>query len=228
MGRFFMRRRQMLAPRRVKKVKAYNRKKRFIRILALIFTVLVILFFVLSTYDAISQLVVNELQYRANRLINEAVCEVFADPDINCFDVKNYGTYNVVSINAYRANNIKSYLSDMIYEKFDSSEYNKFEIHLGTVLFPYMFAGRGPYLNVRIVPVTDILVNFRNENETYGINQVVNNLYVNVEIDVCALGTAVYYKTTVESDIIAAQTVISGNVPNTYVNVKGESKIDKK
>ena len=187
-----------------------------------------ILFFAISIWQVTNEILVNEMQRQCSLIINDAVEKAFKKVGTNLFEIQGTPPTSFMSINTYKVNTIRSTVSDYIYDKFDNHEYHTLKVHLGTVLCPYIFAGRGPYISVSMVPVSEVYVDLESVNQTYGINQVVNNIYVDVLIDVRAAGKINLSQTTVSTRIAAVQTLVTGDVPQTFVSVdKGGNTIAK-
>lgn len=203
-------------------------KNKAFKALCLIVAVSAVFYFALSIWQVTNEILVNEMQRQCSLIINDAVEKAFGRVGTNLYEVNSGASVNLMSINTYKVNTIRSTVSNYIYDKFDNEEYHTLKIHLGTVLCPYIFAGRGPYIYVSMVPVSDVFVDIESINQSYGINQVVNNIYVDVLIDVRAAGKINISQTTVSTRILAVQTLITGDVPQTYVSVdKGDKNIAK-
>ncbi len=203
-------------------------KKTAFKCLCVFVCAFTVVFFAAGVWNVTNEILVNEMQRQCSFIINDAVDTAFEKVGNDLFDVNEHNSVNIMSINAYKVNTIRGTVSDIIYDKFDNHEYHTLKIHLGTVLCPYVFAGRGPYISVSMVPVSEVEVRLESVNETHGINQVVNNLYVDVEIDVKAAGKINLSQTKIKTRIAAVQTLITGSVPQTYVNVdKGGNILGK-
>ena len=92
-------------------------------------------------------------------------------------------------------------------------------IQLGNVLLPDLLAGMGPVLPVRAVSLTMPNADFFSSFEAAGINQTLQTLWVKFTISLTILTTVGYESVDVDSDVMVAQTVIVGVVPDTYVNL---------
>ena len=92
-------------------------------------------------------------------------------------------------------------------------------IPLGNVLLPDLFAGTGPVLPVKAVSLTMSNADFFSSFESAGINQTLQTLKVKFTISLTILTTVGYESVDVDSDVMVAQTVIVGSVPDTYVNL---------
>ena len=92
-------------------------------------------------------------------------------------------------------------------------------IQLGNVLLPDLLAGMGPVLPVRAVSLTMSNADFFSSFEAAGINQTLQTLWVKFNISLTILTTVGYESVDVDSNVMVAQTVIVGVVPDTYVNL---------
>lgn len=92
-------------------------------------------------------------------------------------------------------------------------------IPLGNLLLPDLLAGTGPVLPVKAVSLTVANADFFSDFSEAGINQTLQTLKVKFTISLTILTTVGYESVDVDSDVMVAQTVIVGRVPETYVNL---------
>ncbi len=92
-------------------------------------------------------------------------------------------------------------------------------IPLGNLLLPDLLAGTVPVLPVKAVSLTVSNADFFSDFSEAGINQTLQTLKVKFTISLTILTTVGYESVDVDSDVMVAQTVIVGRVPETYVNL---------
>ena len=92
-------------------------------------------------------------------------------------------------------------------------------IPLGNLLLPDLLAGTGPVLPVKAVSLTMSNADFFSDFTEAGINQTLQTLKVKFTISLTILTTVGYETVDVDSNVMVAQTVIVGTVPETYVNL---------
>ena len=92
-------------------------------------------------------------------------------------------------------------------------------IPIGNLLLPDLLAGTGPELPVKAVSLTMSNADFFSDFTAAGINQTLQTLKVKFTISLTILTTVGYETVDVDSDVMLAQTVIVGTVPETYVNL---------
>lgn len=90
-------------------------------------------------------------------------------------------------------------------------------IPIGNLLLPELFAGRGARLPVRVVSLTSSGADFFSEFAAAGINQTLQTLRMRFCITVTILTPVGYESVDVESDVMLAQTVVVGSVPQSYL-----------
>ena len=151
--------------------------------------------------------------------VNAAVTSVLeAEPSF--VDMVEYGhdangDLNSIKINATRINAVmqrsvqktQNGLSDMI-----SSGVN---IPVGSVSGITFLSGKGPNLNVAVIPVDARL---RSEFSEIGINQTIHKIYLSLDstIKIIIPGAGNTIKSS--SEVLLVESVIIGKVPDTYLN----------
>lgn len=154
--------------------------------------------------------------------VNAAVTSVLeAEPSF--VDMVEYGhdangDLNSIKINATRVNAVmqrsvqktQNGLSDMI-----SSGVN---IPVGSVSGITFLSGKGPNLNVAVIPVGAVDARLRSEFSEIGINQTIHKIYISLDstIKIIIPGAGNTIKSS--SEVLLVESVIIGKVPDTYLN----------
>ena len=154
--------------------------------------------------------------------VNAAVTSVLeAEPSF--VDMVEYGhdangDLNSIKINATRVNAVmqrsvqktQTGLSDMI-----SSGVN---IPVGSVSGITFLSGKGPNLNVAVIPVGSVDARLRSEFSEIGINQTIHKIYLSLDstIKIIIPGAGNTIKSS--SEVLLVESVIIGKVPDTYLN----------
>ena len=130
------------------------------------------------------------------------------------------GCITAITANTANINALSSEIMQEIARAADSETLN-ISIPLGSLLGSNLLMGRGPAIPVQVKMLTSSFVRFDNDLIATGINQSrhVIKLIANVDIDIMIPLSTV--STTVETDILIAETVIIGRVPETYLNYNG-------
>jgi sporulation protein YunB len=81
-----------------------------------------------------------------------------------------------------------------------------------------LLMGRGPGVPVEILVLTSSRVEFQNSIVTAGINQTKHQISLNVIVDIDVLVPWGSESTQVVTEVLIADTVVVGQVPDTYLN----------
>ena len=90
---------------------------------------------------------------------------------------------------------------------------------MGNLLGSTLLLGRGPLVPVEITMLTSSRVDLKNELISAGINQTKHQIKLDVVIDIDVILPWSTVSTRVDSEILVAETVVVGRVPETYFNV---------
>lgn len=103
----------------------------------------------------------------------------------------------------------------------DSMISQRVEVPVGTLLGTLALSGKGPSVTVEVLSVGNISASYQNEFISQGINQTLHRVVLHVTSDLSLLlpgGVADYFS---ECDIILAETVLLGDVPESYTYFGG-------
>lgn len=91
-------------------------------------------------------------------------------------------------------------------------------IPLGNLMGSSLLLGRGPEIVIHMIMLTSPHIQFRSELTAAGINQTEHRLLLDVVVDIDVLVPWGAVSTQAVTEVLIAQTVIVGRVPNLYVN----------
>ncbi len=93
------------------------------------------------------------------------------------------------------------------------------DVPLGAALGIRFLGGFGPRIGVQIVPVGAVSTRFETEFETAGINQTRHKIFLTLETTVSLIVPADSRQVEVISTVPIAESIIVGNVPDSFVDV---------
>lgn len=94
------------------------------------------------------------------------------------------------------------------------------KVPLGNLLGSNILMGKGPEVPVEVITLTSSYIDIENEIISTGINQAKHKIILKVDVDIDILIPWDVLTTRVESNVLIAETVIVGKVPETYVDVE--------
>ena len=95
-------------------------------------------------------------------------------------------------------------------------------IPLGAALGGQLFAGSGPRITVRIVPVGAVSTEFKSEFSAAGINQTRHRIFLRIDTTVQMVIPTGTQTAHVSAHVPVAESIIVGEVPDSFVDVANE------
>ena len=126
------------------------------------------------------------------------------------------GHIAALKTNMQEVNRLKSAILQQINQEILSMDASEIGIPLGSLLLPELCSGAGPRIPIHILSVRSSNAAFTSRFSQAGINQTLHQLYLTAEVQgsVWVLGEIRSF--SVSSSILAAETVIVGQVPNSF------------
>ena len=154
-----------------------------------------------------------------NDKINEKMSE--GQYDYNYFvtlQKDDEGKITAISANMARINTLSSEILQEVIASTNSGFLNE-NIPLGNLLGSNLLLGKGPKIPVKITMLTSSYADFRNELEAAGINQVKHQIILEVKVQIDVMMPWQVMSTEVDTEVLIAETVLVGDVPNAYLNL---------
>jgi len=203
--------------------------RRLIVIVFLVFLVLLSLFLILRDQyrDVIQGLAETQVKNTTSDLTNDAIARQIADGIIQYdrivyFEKDLNGRITALKTNIGEVNRLKTDILNIINDEILALDNSDIGIPIGSLLFPELLSGKGPVIPVHILSIRNSDANFVSEFTQAGINQTLHQVKMEVSIDVAVLILGRTNSFTMSSEVVVAETVIVGDVPNTFLQTGGE------
>lgn len=204
------------------------RIKRLFRSVALLLAVLVgtLVLFRTKHNTTIRSLAQTQVINATSDLINDAIDRqietgtiqydriVFFEKDIN-------GNITALKTNMSEVNRLKTDILNRINDEILDMDTTDLGIPLGSLILPEFLSGKGPEVPIKIIAIRNSEGSFESRFTEAGINQTLQQLTMNVRIDVSILVLGAVENFTVTSQVVVAETVIVGKVPDTFFQTGG-------
>ena len=205
---------------------------RFIRKLLRFLVFLLVLGFVLLVlfrikfHGTIRSLAETQVKNSTSDLINDAIDKqidvgniqydriVYFEKDLN-------GKITALKTNMSEVNRLKTSILNIINDEILAMDTTDLGIPLGSLIFPEMMSGRGPHIPVQILSISNSDASFESYFTEAGINQTLQKLTMNINVDVAILVLGKAENFTVSSQVVVAETIIVGQVPDTLLQGGG-------
>ena len=131
------------------------------------------------------------------------------------------GKITALKTNMAEVNRLKTAILNLVNDEILAMDTSKLSIPIGSLAFPELFSGRGPGIPVEIIAIRNSDGSFGSSFHEAGINQTVHQITMEVVVDVSVLVLGKTEDFTVSSQVVVAETVIVGQVPDTFLNTGG-------
>jgi sporulation protein YunB len=220
--------RKMIIKKRREKIKKYI----FIFIIIFILSKLIGSFIYIDnklrpTITVIAETKAEEL---ANKSINKAVASII-DNNIKYEDLISVksgenGKIAMMQANSVIMNDIASKIALEIQSEMKKIKTTSTYIPIGTAIGSPLLAKYGPKIKVSIEPIGTVYVDFGTDFESSGINQTRHRIYLKAKTQVKVVVPLTTSTKEVKTQIPICETIIVGDVPQSYVNVPEKDLID--
>lgn len=201
------------------------------RTLRILFTVLLIvgvLFLLLRKKydDVIVELTKTQVTNATSDLINDAIAAQIASGKVEYdrivfFEKDLNGKITALKTNIGEVNKLKTDTLNIINDEILDHDQTQMGLPLGSLILPEFFSGKGPEIPVKVISIRNSDATFESTFTHAGINQTMHQLRMCVLVDVSVLVLGKTVSFTVASDVVIAETIIVGAVPDTFLQTGG-------
>lgn len=176
---------------------------------------------------------ISETQVRntTSDLINDAIVAQIADDTIQYdrmvyFEKDLNGRITALKTNMAEVNRLKTDVLNLINDRILAQDTERMGFPLGNLIFPEFLSGKGPELPVRILTIRNSDAVFQSRFSEAGINQTIHQLVMDVSVDVTILVLGRTEEFSVSTQVVVAETIIVGDVPDAYLQTGGQNGSD--
>ena len=202
--------------------------QKWLRRLLVVLLIVVVSFFLLrSRYrTVIEDLAQTQVKNTTSDLTNDAISKQIAVGNIAYdrivfFEKDLEGRITALKTNMSEVNRLKTDILNIINDEILALDTSDIGIPLGSLFLPELLSGKGPAIPVHILSIRNSDANFVSHFSQAGINQTLHKLTMEVSIDVAVLVLGQTSSFTMSSEVVVAETVIVGDVPQTFLQTGG-------
>lgn len=204
------------------------RLRKFFRIICVVFivTVVFLLLFRSRYHETIRALAQTQVINSTSDLINDAIDKQIETGNIQYdrivyFEKDLEGRITALKTNMSEVNRLKTDILNIINDEILAMDTSDLGIPIGSLILPEVFSGRGVQIPVNILSIRNSDAGFESYFTEAGINQTLQQLTMNVSVDVSILVLGRTESFTVTSQVVVAETIIVGQVPDTFLQTGG-------
>ena len=201
---------------------------KLLRLMAVIaaLAVLLLIFFRYKYRTEIKDLAQTQITNSTSDLINDAIDKqielgniqydrmVYFEKDLN-------GCITALKTNMSEVNRLKTDILSIINDDILALDTADLGIPIGSLILPEILSGKGFQIPVLIHSIRNSDASFYSSFSEAGINQTLHQLTMEVVVDVTVLVMGETKNFTVSSHVVIAETVIVGQVPDTFLQYGG-------
>ena len=176
--------------------------------------------------DVVWELAETQVKNTTSDLTNDAIARQIADGIIQYdrivfFEKDLDGRITALKTNMSEVNRLKTDILNIINDEILALDTSDIGIPLGSLFLPELLSGKGPVIPVHILSIRNSDASFSSNFVQAGINQTLHQLIMLVSVDVAILVFGQTDSFTITSEVVVAETVIVGDVPNTFLQTGG-------
>lgn len=202
--------------------------KKVIRIVFLVILLIagILVFFRIKYQSAIQELAETQIRNSTSDLINDSI-DAQIELGLIQYDRMVYfekdlsGKITALKTNMSEVNRLKTDILGIINDRILALDTSDLGIPIGSLIFPEVLSGKGFQIPILIHSIRNSDASFSSTFTQAGINQTLHQLNMEVLVDVTVLVMGETRNFTVSSNVVVAETVIVGQVPNTFFHSGG-------
>ncbi len=168
----------------------------------------------------------SQTQIAVNRMIQRAVLEVLEEDGLRYQSFVSLqqnlnGETTALTTDTVLINRLQGELLEKILQTLQETRQITLQLPLGSLTGSQFLAGRGPLVTLRLRPVGLVKTKIINQFDEAGINQTRHRIQLQVTVDMLSLLPGYRISSQAQSNIILAETIIVGLVPDAYTEVYG-------
>ena len=202
------------------------RKLFTVAVTVIVIAIVVLVFFRIKYHATIRSLAETQVKNTTSDLINDAIDAqidkgniqydriVYFEKDLN-------GKITALKTNMSEVNRLKTSILNIINDEILAMDTTDLGIPIGSLVLPEVLSGKGPQIPIQIMSISNSDAGFESYFTEAGINQTLQKLTMSISVDVSILVLGRTESFTVTSEVVVAETIIVGQVPDTFFQTGG-------
>lgn len=201
------------------------------------FSILIITVIILSTfhYKKIESALVEVCQSNAHSIalkctedaISQNIGDVTYASIINIEKTED-GKIVAITSNVNELNKLSNKLIISLEENLQKNQTSSISVPMGTLLGSKSFGGYGIKVNVKTLPVGDAVIEYLSHFDDVGINQTRHRIIIKITSKVKVIAPFNTVLDEYTKEVVLAETVLIGDIPNSYYNINGVDNLETK
>ena len=203
---------------------------KLLKIFFIIFVIILIFGVVIKAVTPVfNRLCTEKAKSIATIITNDETTNAISDYQYSDFVIihkDDTGNILMLESNMKNINIVISDVANRIQKSIDNTEAQDIDISLGSFTGISILSGRGIKIPIRISTIGNVKTNVRSEFISQGINQTLHRLYLDIESEISVLTPFNTINQSIKNQLILAENIIVGEIPETYYNLEGMTSDD--
>lgn len=161
----------------------------------------------------------------SNKAVKQVMEEIGHDKELVHLEKDEKGNIIALKADVVEMNYIASLIGSRTQQMYNELTESYVKIPVGNFTGNALLAGRGPKIEVKIVPIGTVGSDFKTEFVSTGINQTRHRVYLQVISSMRVIAPFSSKTIKVVNNVNVAETVLIGDVPNSYYNLEGVDNV---
>ena len=189
-------------------------------------TILIVLFLFIYLNQVVNPVIIESSSAKTRSLSQKAVEQAIYETiqgntiydNLITINRDNEGNVTYISTNSLQINMLARELAKSAQAKLEDLGSKGINIPVGNFTGMPIFVGRGPNINIKLLPIGSISCKFNSEFKNAGINQTNHKIYLTVVSKVSVILPTANQTIETTTQIMIAESIIVGKIPDTYLN----------
>ena len=196
-------------------------KRRIVAVLACALFIGVLVFFHRNVTVVLKSMAEATMRSITTVAVNDAIYYTLSDnlryEDLITVSSDKEGNILAITSNALQINRIARDAAYMSQQNLDKMSEAGIEVPLGAFTGVEAWAGFGPKMNIKIIPISNVECRFVSEFEEAGINQTKHSIYLEIVADISIILPSETSNFASLTQVLICESVLVGKVPDTYL-----------
>lgn len=177
---------------------------------------------------AVTTLATVQAQNKITGIVNDAVSTTLANQGIAYADLVTVerdesGKVSLLAMDSVKLNTLRTRILEDVLEQVEGLDAQELGVPLGSLTGFATASDWGPMLPVGVLTAAVPRAEFSNQFTAQGINQTLHQIMLDITVDVTLLIPGGRAETTVTAQVCVAETLLVGEVPDTYLGLPTSS-----
>lgn len=192
--------------------------------------VLILLFLFVILLDVqlrpiMESITTNQARIKATDTINSTVAEELKNNGVSYSDLvaierSDAGEVLAITTNVVKMNELRAVIIRDVQSKLGENSHQTVGVPFGTLTGNDLLHGYGPNVPLKVTLSGNVTADFKSAFDSAGINQTKHQIYLNIHTNVYSFIPWFNSTTEIDTNVLVAETVIVGQVPQVVANLK--------